>query len=295
MIERAKKLIKINKEAWRRSVEINSFKKQYQSDWDCFDSHVKNNASPVFVLSTGRCGTEFLTNILSINEHSLVYHSPSPKLLYADRLAFERKSDDFLMGALVASRFQLIAEAVMRDKKFVETNCRSTYLASAIESFFPKASFIHLIRSPEGYLKSGLGLDFYGGRFNDYSRIRSENTNMWASFDQSEKILWSWNETNRFVEEFKQKNPAKVLTIYSEELFEDLSVVRNVLNFCYQDFELDSSKLHKVISSKVNAKTSQKRNIGNLNLKNHISRAYMKGILSCVDDYADLTRYKPDV
>ena len=129
MIIRAKKLLKINLGLLKRSFEINRFKKNYQGDWDEFHLDVQSNSKPVFVLSTGRCGTEFLTNVLSLNENAIVYHSPSPKLIYIDRLAFENQKHEFLLGALVAGRYELIAEAFMRSKSYIETNSRATFFA----------------------------------------------------------------------------------------------------------------------------------------------------------------------
>lgn len=294
MIIRAKKLLKINLELLKRSFEINRFKKQYQGDWDEFHSDVQNNSKPVFVLSTGRCGTEFLANLLLLNDNAIVNHSPSPKLIYADRLAFENQRDDFLLGALVAGRFELVSEAFMRKKPYLETNSRATFLAPSIVGFFPKARFIHLVRSPEAFLKSGLELGYYKNRHNDYSRIRCADRELWGNFEQYEKILWLWNETNAFIEKFKIKSGCcNVLTVYSEELFKEVSVVKEIMTFCFPEEKFESDKLNYISKKKVNSKSSEKSVIKKLDMSVCVRQAYLKDILTSVDVYPDLARYKP--
>jgi hypothetical protein len=45
---------------------------------------------PVFVLSTGRCGTQWLTELLRCDPAMWVNHSDYPELIRHSRLAYER-------------------------------------------------------------------------------------------------------------------------------------------------------------------------------------------------------------
>lgn len=295
MFERAKKLIEINTNLLKRSFQINRFKRQHNGNWDVFDLEVQTKTSPVFVLSTGRCGTEFLTKVLSLNNELLVHHSPSPQLIYADRLAFEKGNQDFLQGALIASRFQLISESMMRKKRFVETNHRATFFATSIVENFPNAKFIHLVRSPKAFLKSGMKLGFYKNRHNDYSRIRHQNIKIWNEYEQYEKILWLWNETNSFIEDFKvNRGKTEVITVYSEELFVNPAVAKQVMDFCSSNYNLNIKKLRALMGKKVNAKVSEKHKVKSFDESECVRNAYKKGILNSADTYPGLNRYKPD-
>jgi len=49
----------------------------------------------------------------------------------------------------------------------------------------------------------------------------------------TEKVVWNWNETNRYIEGFKQEVPEeKCITVRSEELFNEVDSTLELLHFC---------------------------------------------------------------
>ena len=92
-MRRIKKLIALNAEWITASIERRKFIHNDKEYWKAFPSKVQEDSQPVFVLSTGRCGTELLTNALKLDKAALVHHAPFPELVYLDRWAYERKQN----------------------------------------------------------------------------------------------------------------------------------------------------------------------------------------------------------
>ena len=49
--------------------------------------------NPVFVVSTGRAGSELLVKLFSESNIGSVYHEPRPRMFYGSKLSFELKQD----------------------------------------------------------------------------------------------------------------------------------------------------------------------------------------------------------
>lgn len=215
-------------------------------------SKVHNDYSPVFVLSTGRSGTAFLTNMLEADKSLKVFHEPDPVFSYHTKFAFEnyKKNPDVVKAMFDTARYELIRNTFIEKKRYVETNNRISFFAFQLAELFPKAKFIHLVRNPSSFIKSGLARDWYSNHsIFDEGRI-SKGGNDWNSKSPIEKIGWLWNETNSFIEEFKKQQEG-VHFVKAEDLFS--SAEEQIKIFEFLELKKPSnSELQKRTSKKVN-------------------------------------------
>lgn len=193
---------------------------------------------PCFVLSTGRSGTLLLTNVLELAERCAPHHEPRPELYRPSRLAYERiqAEPDLFREILKSAREEYLLAAARREQVYVETNNQITFFAPIIRDIFPRAVFLHLVRHPGSFVRSGIRRRWYTGEHShDIGRIVPMNgkaRELWGEWSLIEKNGWLWNETNRFIETFKKTLPDDaVLTVKAEEFFADPAVSLAIADF----------------------------------------------------------------
>lgn len=214
---------------------------------------VFENSEPIFVLSTGRVGTMLLTNIFESCSNVEVHHEALPDMLYAGKYAYENPDQiDWMKGAVVGGRYELVRNAHIRGNRFVETNNRLTFLARGLMSQFPNAKFIHVIRKPQSFVASGVQRGWYTDHtVTDEGRITPPEE-LSAHWSQADKIAWLWNATNQFCEEFKQEaGPEKVYTLRSEDLFVDSKAVLDLFDWLNME-GVDEGKISQLLTKPVN-------------------------------------------
>ncbi len=205
---------------------------------------------PVFVLSTGRTGTSFLTLLLNKSKEVSVFHSPE-KLLFNSKseLSYQSKivyghysrnginvEGNELIGQIyLSNRLELLYNCYRFGKTFIETNNRISFFAPALFHLFPKAKFIFVHRHPGDFVRSGIRRSWY--TLTDpqsESRIYPSDSDVcfekWGDFSQLERISWLWNSTNKFILEFLGKLPrSQVFTFNFSSL--NPSTMRELLTF----------------------------------------------------------------
>lgn len=191
------------------------------------------SAPYVFVLSTGRCGTAYLTEVLSRSPGLSVRHTPKPELEYVSSLVHRtRPTPEALDLATLAARFELFVEAYRAGRTYVETNNRITFFAPALAHLLPNARFIHVVRHPGDFVRSGMRRGYYAPGVVQHQRLTPPDFPEWSSYSEVEKICWEWNEINSFIEHFKESVAAdRVLTIRSEAMFREPDAMLAVLDF----------------------------------------------------------------
>jgi hypothetical protein len=198
---------------------------------------VLDQAPCCFVLSTGRSGTKLLTKLLEPDIHLDVYHQPSPELIYPSKLAYEYQDQpEALRLAVLHSRYELVRASFLSGGIYVETNNRISFYAPALSQTFKKAKFIHLLRNPGTFVRSGLRRRYYQDHSADEGRIAPRSSDPlfehWGELPQLAKISWLWNETNHYIEMFKQAFPdSLILTIKAEDLFRDPQTTMQIFEF----------------------------------------------------------------
>ena len=204
-------------------------------------SDFKDVKEPVFMLSTGRSGTKWFSELLSLDKSTCVLHDPTPNLAFQNTLAYEylNKSNgscevevrELLKEMYLAAREPYINYSVKTDKRLIETNNSITFFAPILLELFPNAKFIHVIRPPVKFIISGLRRDYYTDSPSDLRRINITDD----SYSQVHKIAKLWETTNQFVEKLKE-NP-----IYKDRfhtfIFDDLDTksIKSLLDFINVD------------------------------------------------------------
>ena len=217
-----RKLLRINVQAYR-TARIRQRRRAIE-DYTSLMDVVRTSADCCFVLSTGRCGTEYLTRLLELSPNLACYHTPTPELITHSRIVYESQAETkqgFELGVEMA-RYELIMHAYLTHRQYVETNNRITFFAEALLSVFPQARFIHLVRNPASFVRSGIRRGYYTGRtLHDAGRIVPRSDAVpWPTMSQLEKVAWLWNETNQYIEDFKATSCGdRILLVRAEDMF----------------------------------------------------------------------------
>ena len=204
---------------------------------DCESENWMNTRS-CFVLSTGRSGTLFLNRMLMLSPDVMAVHQPHPELIRASKMAYEniQTRPAIFSETFKSAREELLLQAANRNKIFVETNNRITFFAPVIRDCFPNALFIHLVRHPGDFVRSGIRRHWYSGKSShDPGRIQPFSGSVkeeWDTFSQIARIGWLWNETHRFIEAFKTTLPEEAcLYVRAEDLFQNSGAAESVFRF----------------------------------------------------------------
>ncbi|MCH8127232.1 sulfotransferase [candidate division KSB1 bacterium] len=216
------------------------------------------NVRTCFVLSTGRCGTFLLNKILQTSPNAYPEHKPKPELYRTSKLAYEQidKNPDLFKEVIKSAREEYLLKAARQKRVFIETNNQITFFAPIIKDVFPNTTFIHLVRHPGDFVRSGIRRNWYTGKHDhDIGRIvpiSDEIKERWQEFSSIEKIGWLWNETNQFIEDFRETLAGDyLLFVKAEELFTDPQVTEKIFKFLYLD-GFQRKKLQKLIQTPVN-------------------------------------------
>lgn len=217
--------------------ELRFLRKRLRSDNRCgWDEACGNHA--LFVLSTGRAGTKLITRLLDQSPLLWVEHAPTPELALQSYLVYrDRPSADALRWSFVHARAEQIARVHTAGLRYVETNNRITLYASAIADILPNARFVHLVRHPAEFVRSGMRRGYYAHMppaLSGHIEPRTDDAAYakWQNLDRMEKIAWQWNEINASIESFKATTPdSRMLTITSNALFKDSDVLVRLFDF----------------------------------------------------------------
>ena len=200
----------------------------------------------VFVLSTGRCGTQWLARFLQLNlgDAATVTHEPLHSA-WSPREMLAARTPDRLEEQLrepIDEHLESIREVLLQ-RMYVE--CGHPVWSAVpflIEAFAPHVRVIHLIRHPVPTAWSWLThrafsrpllphlgekvllSPFDGGvQFPEYR-------DRWASMSPFEKALYYWLEVNAFAQRVQPTGGSGWLTLSFEEMFREDSR-RRVLSF----------------------------------------------------------------
>ncbi len=180
----------------------------------------------LFVLSTGRVGTQTVAQVLSLSSDIDAVHERRPRLLALTRRCYQIGISDVdaVAREFVASRSDFIRQAYHADHWYAETSNRITYLAPALAATFPRAKFIHLHRHPAEVVRSGMRRRWYNGhsedRFRIEPRVDDAFRDQWQDWSEFEKVCWYWHAVNRYaLDFFGGLANDRILSLRSADLF----------------------------------------------------------------------------
>jgi hypothetical protein len=210
-------------------------------------------ASPCFVLSTGRCGTLWLSELLRLSRWVYVNHSDYPELVRHSRLAYEQYEQEprVFCEIIRATRDELIINAYKRGQIYVETNNYITFFAHAVKQVYPGAKFIHLVRHPGDFVRSGVSRKWYRGHSYDVGRIVGD-VEVWQGMSDIEKVAWLWNETNGYIENFLTGiSEGDYVRVRAEDMFSEPAVSARLGEFVGVD-DISLNMVAKMLTRKIN-------------------------------------------
>jgi Sulfotransferase family len=184
----------------------------------------------LFVLSSGRTGTQTLAAILDASPHLLAHHEVHPRLVKASfdyhMAGGARAADRERWRELVlAARDDLVLNASRRGRIYAETSNRVTYIADLVRDAFPASQFVFLHRAPLEVIVSGQRRGWYQDHPWDFARIvpRSDDpeAERWPSMTRVERIAWYWAAVNGEAADFLETLPAeRRLELRADALFD---------------------------------------------------------------------------
>ncbi len=193
------------------------------------------SSSALFLISPGRSGTKSLIDLCARHTTMYCLHSPKPWVASIGYMYHQKMiSSEGAKYGFYATREPYLIQAYQQRKVFFDGDCKNLPVTLEIANLMPRARFIHLVRRPEKFIRSGLARGYYRttphelwGHLTAAEFERSESIPL---KDQIEKIAFFWNEANRIAENAKQElGPNRVATVVAETMFEDPNIAFQAL------------------------------------------------------------------
>lgn len=164
------------------------------------------SARAVFVVSTGRTGTQFLARTFG-DWGARSHHEPGPWWL-------RHLSNAHASGAVSEERAARLLhrvrdEALAVDEPWFEASCLDHGLVGPLLTAFPEAQVVQVVRHPVGYVRSAQdwGAYRFGGRplnLLPYRRLAPPQFDRWSvaerlrwiGQDQFQRLGWAWSAMN---------------------------------------------------------------------------------------------------
>jgi hypothetical protein len=183
-------------------------------------SYFRENYQPIFILNSGRSGSALIYEIFKKSTHLDSFHEASPVLMMLTNFAFQnQEKKNELEKIIEASRMELLLESFLQGKNFVESNHCLVFFARQIRQLFPMAKFIHLIRHPANFIRSGVLKGWYlNDSIWEINRIKMSDEVTWSGMSQVEKLAWNWKVTHEYIDSFKKEPGLSTLTVRLEDL-----------------------------------------------------------------------------
>jgi hypothetical protein len=218
----------------------------------------------LFVVSTGRTGTQFLADLFG-RLGARASHEPRPKWL---RLA----SNAHVAGRLSSEQAARLVARVRRQEverpgapPWVESSCLVYGLVKPLLDTFPDAHVVQVVRDPRTYVTSAMGWGAYraAGRplnvvpFRRLAptqfRPRSRRRLDWAGEGQFERLCWAWAAMNRSMREQGAGSPRFSVVRY-EDLFDPVRSGPTLRSLCeLVGFAANDATLSRLAARRINA------------------------------------------
>lgn len=192
---------------------------------------LRQKVKPVFVLSTGRCGTKLLSQLINESKDAQVTHEPYPCFLGETKSVYQADGEAAYGKRVVqqyaVARWRFLYDAASNHQVYMECSNRLTYLAYSLREYFPDARFIHMYRNPYDVIRSGIRRGYYTGdhpwdKYRITPREKEMSADQWAYLSSFEKTCWYWAAVNDWILKFLEvTNRSAVYNLKAEDLFND--------------------------------------------------------------------------
>jgi hypothetical protein len=180
----------------------------------------------VFIVSTGRTGTQLLSSFFDQYEHIVSLHEPAPNFLrLGNDVASGKISQECARRRVTAER-KLVLRKLDPAKvtMYIESNNMLFSLIPVIRSVFPKCTIIHIVRDGRDVVRSGFSRPWYASN-DPMPRIRARDFpddpffSTWDELSRFEKICWWWQKRDTIIYE-SVENRADSITLKYEDIFD---------------------------------------------------------------------------
>jgi len=165
-----------------------------------------NQEKMIFVMGSGRSGTQLISGLLDSTGIAKVFHEPN---FWEDVSSMDILRRDHGLALRYWKEFRSL-EVYRRwtakpvAQMYGEVNGTIRYQAPAIKQLFPNAKMLMVVREGRGVVRSVMGWpQFYGPKSKGaYALSPLPNDpylNEWSRMSRFEKVCWSLNDTNEFL------------------------------------------------------------------------------------------------
>lgn len=192
--------------AWGRAWPLRSNLTSTKLKLDAQQFLSERQQDMLFVLGSGRSGTQLFSDLLGASGDAMVFHEPN----FAEDVATmdELRRDQDLAkkywqefrGLEVYRRWQESSGT----KIYSEVNGTIRYQTPAIQQLYPKAKMLLMVRDGRGVVRSVMGWKaFYGPRSKGAFALAplpgDRYESQWEQMNRFEKMCWGWQDTNQFL------------------------------------------------------------------------------------------------
>ncbi|MCK5066017.1 MAG: sulfotransferase [Bacteroidales bacterium] len=178
--------------------------------------------SPVFILSTGRTGTQFFEDYINqTSDGAVCRHEPWPsrRFKFLSNLYLNQKVSHRLVGRFYQrSRRKLFR--TLGNRTYIESSNFIFGCMPSLNEIYNDVRIIHIVRHPVSYVSSHLGKGFWRGHkrfFAKYVPYWLEILDVEDRSDPIQLLAARWNYVNRQIGSYEDSHP--YLRIRFEDLF----------------------------------------------------------------------------
>lgn len=212
------------------------------------------------VISTGRCGTMTLTNLLGLSRQINSFHERGALLREYQQQCYESAfhTEEPCAKLIQREKASMFSRSFLARKIYCDTSHKFTFFAPVLSESIENSYFLHLCRHPADFVRSAMRRGWYSTHSSDVYRIKptlgSWAFETWDNLDPFEKNLWYWNEVNKFSLEFEGTvNENRYLRVKSEILFDPASGVTRRIFDLLGIQNPTNEELESVLELKLNA------------------------------------------
>ncbi len=196
--------------------------------------------NPVFILSTGRTGTQFFKDYFNGTSGKVFCtHEPAPsrRFKFLSNLYLNDKiGSKLIVWTYLHSRKRLFKKN--KGLTYIESSNFMFGCIPALNTHFDQIRIIHIVRHPVDYVKSHLNHGFWKGHkkfFARYIPYWLERLEVSQSSNPIEVLSTRWDYVNRQIQTYSDSNKyhrAKFEELFSDDLQRSSSELNRIRQFC---------------------------------------------------------------